>query len=389
MIDPKLLDYCTDKQRLKLEKAIELNSMNAADKALGLTSSATSKVLRAVKKKAALSGYSPEHDMTNTCPDGFMVKGTSTLYKDDGSVGIQWVKTSVDKEQQEMAMQAAVEALSEDLKPYSPISKPEEVLEEHLHNSYVISDHHIGMLAIGEETGGENYNIKRSKELLYGAMTHLVNTSPSAKYASILVLGDFLHYDGDKNQTEQSGHHLDADTRYYKMREAAVGMLRHTINEALRRHDEVRVHIVVGNHDDKSAGWLRFLFKTVYVDEPRVFIDPSERNIHMFTFGLNMVCITHGDKMKMPQIPLIMATDFPKEWGETVYRVCHTGHVHHDHIKEMSGATCESHRVLCPSDRYAATHHFRSLQSMKCITLHCEYGEVGRQTFNPNMLKGQ
>ena len=43
--------------------------------------------LRTVERKRAQlarQGWSPEHDMTKQVPDGFHLKGTSTLYGDDG-----------------------------------------------------------------------------------------------------------------------------------------------------------------------------------------------------------------------------------------------------------------------------------------------------------------
>src|SRR5690606_681533 len=43
-------------------------------------------------------GYAPAHDMTHTVPDGYVVKGTSTLYRTDGSIAGQWVKSTLDSE---------------------------------------------------------------------------------------------------------------------------------------------------------------------------------------------------------------------------------------------------------------------------------------------------
>ncbi|MES9148553.1 hypothetical protein ABER20_12025, partial [Cutibacterium acnes] len=54
--------------------------------------------VRERRAKLAKSGWSPEHDMTKTVPEPYMVKGTSTLYDKDGQQVLQWVKTSVDRE---------------------------------------------------------------------------------------------------------------------------------------------------------------------------------------------------------------------------------------------------------------------------------------------------
>src|SRR5690554_4591912 len=65
------------------------------------------------RSRLVLKGWSPEHDMTRTVPDGFRVKGVSTLYRDDGTVAAQWVKSQADAERQREILQAAVEAMSE------------------------------------------------------------------------------------------------------------------------------------------------------------------------------------------------------------------------------------------------------------------------------------
>ena len=46
-------------------------------------------------------------------PDGWRVKGTSTLYDADGNAKLQWVKTTADMERQRELMAAAVAAMCE------------------------------------------------------------------------------------------------------------------------------------------------------------------------------------------------------------------------------------------------------------------------------------
>ena len=56
-----------------------------------------------------------------------------------------------------------------------------------------------------------------------------------------------------------------------------------------------------------------------------------------FTFGKNLIGVTHGDTAKMPDLGSIMATDRPREWGDSIHRYWLTGHVHHDQVKEYRG----------------------------------------------------
>jgi hypothetical protein len=79
-IDEALFEYATPRQREILE-AINLHGgAKAASLALGINKGAASDAYIAVKKKAALQGYAPDHDFTRPVPDGYVAKGVSTYY---------------------------------------------------------------------------------------------------------------------------------------------------------------------------------------------------------------------------------------------------------------------------------------------------------------------
>ena len=62
MVDSKLLKYATDRQA-ELLKALESErSIRKAAKKLECSHQLVSQAVKHVRKKAALSGYSPEHD---------------------------------------------------------------------------------------------------------------------------------------------------------------------------------------------------------------------------------------------------------------------------------------------------------------------------------------
>ena len=96
--------------------------------------------------RMARKGYSPQHDMTHTVPDGFKVKGVSSLYNKDGVLSAQWVKSSEDRERQYELMQEAVAALTEEVPKQKPIAAPASSVGDLL-NCYVITDYHFGQLS--------------------------------------------------------------------------------------------------------------------------------------------------------------------------------------------------------------------------------------------------
>lgn len=384
-LDEKLREYAQPRQWELLSKAMELGSDRAAAKFFGIHKARLWQVRKAVLAKAAQYGYAPDNDMTHPTAPGFKVKGTSTLYDEGGNVRAQWVKTTIDQEQQAAAFQAALEAMAGSVERVPATKAPKAKMTDVM-VAYPIGDHHLGMLAWDKETG-DDYDISISEKLLRNAMDHLVDTAPASEQALIAVMGDFMHYDSFKPTTPTSGNLLDADSRFPKMVGAAIKLLRYVIERAREKHAKVHVIVEIGNHDLSSSIFLQHLLANVYEKEPRVTIDISPRHFHFFQFGKNMIMTHHGHGVKPEQMPIIMATDQPQMWGSTEHRVGWFGHVHHKEVKGLVGATIESHGVLAPEDAYAAQKGYRSKREMKSITFHREHGEVARNTVTPSMFQ--
>lgn len=383
--DERLRPYASDRQWEIYLAVCDSSSKEEAAKKLGINRSNVTRAIAAMMATAAKRGYSPDHDMVQEVPPGFRLKGTSTLYDADGNQKLQWVKSTIDHERQMEIFREAIEAMAEDI-PRQPLVPPPETSADHLLACYPVGDHHFGMLSWGEETG-EDYDLSIGARLLTGAMDHLVKAAPSCSRAAIVLLGDFMHYDSFKSVTPTSGHLLDADSRFPKMVRAAIKAVRYMIRAALEHHKEVLVIVEIGNHDPSSSIFLMECLHNVYENEPRVTIDRHPGKFHYFRFGKNLVGVTHGDGVKLDKLPLIMATDRAKDWGETEYRYWWTGHVHHDQVKDFNGCRTESMRILPPADAYAANAGYRSGRDMKAIILHRDYGEVARHIVNPAMLE--
>lgn len=383
-LDHKLKQFATERQWELLLKSEECGGIRPAARALGINQFNIHQAKKAVLARAAKMGYSPEHDLIRPVPEGFSLRGASTYYPATDRTPAQWVKSAIDREEQQSIIMAAIKGLTEGVKRAKPIKEPK-VANSDLLACYPIGDHHVGMLSWKKETGAD-YDLTISESLLGGAINYLIKKAPNAENALITVLGDFIHTDGMVAKTPTSHNDLDADSRYPKMVEAAIRMLRLCIEGALRKHKKVHVIIEIGNHDLSGSIWLMQLLANTYDREPRITIDTSPKHYHYYQFGKNMIATHHGHGAKPNSLPIIMATDQPKMWGETVYRSIWSGHVHHDSVKDLVGATFESFAILAPEDAYAYQKGYRSKRVMKCIVLHKEFGEVDRYTVNPEML---
>lgn len=386
MIDPKLRDWATPRQIEFLDAIEKHGSERKAASKLGLSRGTVGNAIASLKRRAARSGYSPDHDMQHVVPDGFMVKGVSTYYGDDGKPRGQWVKSAVDNDRQAAIMQEAFAAMAQELPRVDPVAAPADTKAD-LCNVYTLTDCHLGALAWHKE-GGADWDVKIAERMLVAAFEQMVNSAPAAKTGLIAQLGDFLHSDGMLPVTPTNGHILDQDGRFSKIVGAALRVLRRIVDFALERHEQVVVLMAEGNHDLASSIWLRAMFKALYENEPRVKVIESELPYYVHQHGETLVAFHHGHMKRNDALPIFFAAQFPKVWGATTKRYAHTGHRHHVEEKEHSGMTVIQHPTIAARDAYAARGGWLSERAAVAITYHSRFGQVARTIVTPDMFEG-
>jgi hypothetical protein len=321
-----------------------------------------------------------------SAPDGYMVKGRSTLYGPDGEIKAEWVKTTADRERLQEMFKAAVDEMAKDLPRVRPIKAPV-VDADDLLVVLPVGDHHLGQYSWHEETG-DDYDLDIGERLLVGATKDLLNAVPKAGTCVIAFMGDFMDYDSWEAVTPTSRNLMDADGRFPKMVRAAIRCMRHMIEAAAKQFAKVHVIVEIGNHDLASSIFLMECMANIYADNPRITVDTSPRHFHYYEFGVNAIGTHHGHGVKMKDLPLLMATDNPDMWGRTKHRIFWVGHVHHKDTKakDHTGCAVETLRVLGPRSAWADQRGFRSPREMIAVVYHREFGERTRITVNPDML---
>ena len=382
--DENLKPFATDRQWEILTAVAKHGGQREAARKLKLALSTVQGAISAVKKKAAVQGYSPEHHMTRLAPEPFVVKGVSTYYNKDGQPAGQWVKSDLDRAQAfEIAKQAVI-SMAEDIPRVPPMPAPS-ATDDNLCNLYVMTDCHVGMLAWHKE-GGADWDLRIAERTLVGCFEHMVASAPAARVGIVAQLGDWLHSDGLIPVTPTSHHILDQDGRFAKVVDASIRVLRRLIDCALSKHDRVVVLMAEGNHDMASSVWLRVMFRMLYENEPRIQVIDSELPYYVYQHGAVLIGFHHGHLKGNAGLPLLFAAGFPVEWGATKKRYCHTGHRHHVEEKEHPGMTVVQHPTLAARDAYAARGGWISERQACAITYHSTYGQVARTMVCPEML---
>jgi hypothetical protein len=155
IIDEDLKTYATIRQAEIIDAINKYSGYRSAAKELGINISNVSRAIQAVKLRAASQGYSPQHDMTRTVPEPFVVRGISTYYNAEGKPSGQWVKSRINDEKLAEMVQATLDGMKDEIPKVDPCNPPTDYLSDQILNCYVITDYHLGMLSWSEETGAD------------------------------------------------------------------------------------------------------------------------------------------------------------------------------------------------------------------------------------------
>lgn len=377
-LDPELLKFCrSESQRRAVKAVIEHGSQGSAAKALGCGQGNVSRLIKTVKMEAMQRGYAPEKDMVHSTPESHVVKGTSTLYGDDGTVKQQWVKTNLRNEQQLELMREAIDALADEVAGKAARKAAPRHVDDALAVVVPMGDPHVGMYAWAEETG-EDFDLHAAEHDIDAAVTELMRATPKAGACVIVNLGDFFHADDQRNVTPRGGNQLDVDTRYAKVIRTGVRILVHVIDKALRRHERVTVRNESGNHDPHSSLWLSIVLDAYYRNEPRVDVVLSPAPFWYWRHGSCLIGTTHGHGPKPKDLAGVMASDRPEDWGATKHRTWIHGHIHSTTRHEFPGCVVESFRTLAGKDYWHTQQGYRAGRDINALVFHEDHGEIAR-----------
>ncbi len=193
---------------------------------------------------------------------------------------------------------------------------------------FSLYDAHMGKLAWGPETHTP-YDMKITTDRMRKSFYTLLERSASyhAERALVVVGQDLLHIDNLLPMTHTGNNILDADSRYHKMFYRVIELYVEFI-EVLATYGDVDVLVVPGNHDTLASFHVGAVLEAWFRQNDRVKIDNSPKLRKYYQWGKVLLGITHGHHEKVKDLPLIMAREQKRAWGETEFREIHIGHLH-------------------------------------------------------------
>jgi len=377
------LDFCnTEYQRQIIEMTLSGMNQTEIARELGKNPRRINKAVVAVHRRAALQGVAPAQNVNRQTAPGFTTKRVSTAYNMDGDIVLQWHIQEPERQKIEELIAQFVEGFKDEVAGiHFPTDAPSST-DDDLMVSYIIGDHHLGMLAHHTETMGEDYDVKISQRLLENAVDRLVSVAPAGKVGVLVNLGDFMHVNDSTSSTPNSKNLLDSDGRYSKTIRAASNVIKRTVLRMLEKHAEVWLVNVRGNHDPDAALWLNEVMRLYFEEDPRVNVFDNASKFIWWQWGKNLVVTHHGDRIKMSNLHGSIVSNLRQEWGSSDHTFVWTGHIHHKNQEEYGGALFESWNILAPADAWHASSGYASSRSMTCVILHKLYGEQGRLKAN-------
>jgi len=189
-------------------------------------------------------------------------------------------------------------------------------------------DIHFGKLCWNQESG-DNYDIKIAKEMALEHLNSLVNQANNYDIDRILfpIGNDFFNTDNPEDTTTR-GTPQQQDIRFKKMfkkgRELCVSMI-----DMLSAIAPIDIKIIVGNHDTNTAFFLGDSLECWYNGHKSIAVDNLPVKRKYYSYGKNLIGLTHGYYEKLNELPLIMATEQPKLWAESTCKEWQTGDKHH------------------------------------------------------------
>jgi len=275
-----------------------------------------------------------------------------------------WLKTKTEsvrvtnplyKAPEQFSFEKLSEVLIKDLKNYSPKFPKLERIENLESNLFVVdpADIHIGKLCSAFEVG-ESYNNQIAVQRVLQGVRGLLNKSQGVKIDKILFVGgnDILHIDNPK-RTTTSGTPQDTDgmwhTNFLIAKQLYVDVLEILLSVA-------DVHFVFNpsNHDYTNGFFLAQVIEAHFMNCKNITFDNSISHRKYYQYGTNLIGTSHGDGAKMLDLPMLMATERPKEWSETKHRYVYVHHLHHKWSKDVMSVCVEGLRSPSGTDSW---HH--------------------------------
>jgi predicted phosphodiesterase len=183
----------------------------------------------------------------------------------------------------------------------------------------------------------------------------------------VFPLGNDLFNSDNLNYTTVKGTQQRDNSHWQESFRVAWTTIIEVIND-ISKVAPVDVIMVAGNHDESKVFYLGDLLKAYYSNAKSITID-NEINAprKYYQYKDTLIGYTHGDKEKLHELPLIMATEVPEAWATSIHRSFHTGHLHKQEVTEYQGVVVRIMPSLTGRDEWHKQMGYNSIRRAQVL----------------------
>lgn len=186
---------------------------------------------------------------------------------------------------------------------------------------------HLGKMSWSGETG-QDYDKNIAKERFNIIYQEVINQQEIEQCDTCLLCigNDFFNSD-TVNATTTKGTPQTNDLRWQKLFNIGLELYTQMLLGLSYKFNNIEVRLQSGNHDKMASFYLYIALSCYFKDFDNIHFSQDYKDVQCYLWGKCGIFFSHGDANLKRLIKSIPA-EFYKEWGKTIFRELHLGHLH-------------------------------------------------------------
>ena len=273
-------------------------------------------------------------------------------------------------------LKVAKEVFSKEIKPLNIKSKTKDnMLDKNKLMEIPAIELHLGKLAWRGDTG-QDYDQHIARERFNRILEESIKEQDVQKCGTcfISIGNDFFNSD-TINDTTTKGTQQHSDVRWKKMFLVGLKLYTEALMTLREKFNKVDVQLCQGNHDNMASFYLYIALQQAFQNDDVVNFSNNLKETQCYLFGKCAIFTNHG-AVNLKRLIKSIPAEFYKEWGKTLYRELHLGHLHKEVVVDDESGMI-TRRVGSPSgtdDWHYSERFIGATQKQQLFIWHKEHG---------------
>lgn len=252
--------------------------------------------------------------------------GKQSLWK----TGLRQIKVEL-KRRAPKVVQDGIRDLLAGWKPYKSSMRPRRVKDNRYLLAMYLNDAHFGKRAWKPESG-DNYDLEIANNTYREGFDDLLAKSlrfaPNVSEIWLPIGNDFFHVNDWQSRTANETRVESTDDRFPKVFKVGAEFFLYAVSK-LVEIAPVYLDWIPGNHDLHTSWHLATMLQYALANQKHVTVDVSLRARKYRRYGITVVGMCHGEKVKESKLPSLMISEARHLIDANVrFREWHLGHLH-------------------------------------------------------------